>query len=77
MDHHVQPGDRIIFPRVYPPPSMITPGDIATFLLDRGWVEVSNTPDDQWSHAPKGRAAMSWEQAVACEFYEFITLGGR
>jgi hypothetical protein len=48
------------------------PGDIYTFLTSRNW---SKNGDD-WQHLEKGRYSMTWEQAVACEFYEFITIGG-
>jgi hypothetical protein len=48
------------------------PGDIHTFLTARAW---SNNGDD-WQNQQKGRYSMTWEQAVAVEFYEFITLGG-
>lgn len=48
------------------------PGDIHTFLTARGW----SLNGDAWQHTGKGRYNMSWEQAVSCEFYEFITIGG-
>lgn len=45
-----------------------------TFLSMRGWKSEDST---HVSHEAKGHHWMSWEQAMACEFYEFITIGGR
>lgn len=48
------------------------PGDIHSFLTARYW---SNNGSD-WQNHQKGRSNMTWEQAVAVEFFEFITIGG-
>lgn len=73
--YHLQQGDTIVLPPGEP--ELIAPPDIHGFLNSRGWSEVSNTPADRFSNVAKGRNGFTWEQAMACEFYEFITLGGR
>lgn len=73
----VNPGDTIQLgtpPRASNP--SITPSDISAFLEGRGWIEHGPF-DDVWKHDGKVRFDMTWEQAMACEFYEFITLGGK
>ena len=54
-------------------PSPVTPNQIYSFLQARDW----SMQDDHWEHTFKHHYAMTWEQAMAIEFYEFITLGGR
>lgn len=71
------PGDTIQL-GTHPTPTgnpSVTPPDIQVFLNSRGWIEYGPF-DDVWKHDGKKRIDMSWEQALACEFYEFITLGG-
>lgn len=77
MTHHVvQPGDTVQLgiPSQAMPQS-VTPADITNFLISRGWTEYGPF-DDVWKHTAKGHSELSWEQAMAIEFYEFITLGG-
>lgn len=49
------------------------PPQIVTFLSARGWGNLNN---EVFAHGAKGFNGMSWEQALAIEFYEFITIGG-
>lgn len=79
MTHYVvNPGDTIQIGVASPPhvTPANTPQDVWTFLSARGWVEYGGN-EDVWKHEPKARFGFTWEQAVACEFYEFITLGGK
>lgn len=71
--HSVQPGDTIQIGGVV---AASTPPEMRTWLSQRGWVDNGGN-EDLWRHEPKGRYNMRWEQAIACEFFEFITLGGR
>lgn len=56
---------------------MIAPKDVIAFLRSRGW--RPHTPDKEhesmWFHGSK-HVLMKWEQAVAIETVEFLTLGG-
>jgi hypothetical protein len=70
-EYTVRPGDMIRLAPEEPP--MPGPADIASFLRSRGWYADCG----EWNHMEKNRVRMTWEQAMACEFYEFITLGGR
>lgn len=65
----INPGDSIQLGY----PGIPAPTDITTFLQSRGW--QANGGYD-WQHHAKARWNMTWEQALACEFYEFITIGG-
>lgn len=66
--YHLEPGDQITIGS----PESPAPSDIQTFLTGRGW----NTVGTRFQHNAKDRWHMTWEQAVAIEFYEFITIGG-
>jgi hypothetical protein len=66
----VNPGDTVQFGTMYSE----APSDIGQFLEARDWIRVG---EGHWQHSEKHRWHLTWEQAVACEFYEFITLGGR
>lgn len=66
--HHINIGDTVTLGTNEPD----TPDDIETFLRARGWIQAS----PRWQHDDKRRYFMTWEQAVAIEFYEFITIGG-
>lgn len=75
--HIVKLGDTIQIDGVSPSiPPAPTPPEMWNWLSQRGWVEYGDV-EDFWKHEAKGRHSMRWEQAVACEFFEFITLGGR
>ncbi len=52
------------------------PRDVYLFLTGRGWGDMSNGDITLFSR-PKSETLHTWEQAVAIEFYEFISLGGR
>jgi hypothetical protein len=74
----VQPGDTIqIGVPPLPPgsPPANTPQNIWTFLAGRGWTEYGGNVD-VWKHEAKSQFGFTWEQAMAFEFYEFITIGG-
>lgn len=78
MAHYViNQGDTFQFGPAVEPEEIVTPADISAFLYGRGWNEVGNSITDRWRHVIKNRPNMSWEQAVAIEFYEFVSLGGR
>jgi hypothetical protein len=51
------------------------PGDVASFLGERGW--GSDNDMTHWYRDQLSGFYYSWEQAMAIEFYKFITLGGR
>lgn len=70
--HNIAPGDTLhMAPEL---PAAGAPTDVRNFLGGRGWAMVYG---ERWEHDAKGRPSMTWEQAMACEFYEFITIGGR
>jgi hypothetical protein len=46
------------------------PPQIHTFLISRNW-----TGSETYSNSMIGFHSMTWEQAVACEFFQFINLG--
>lgn len=73
--HIVEPGDSVVIGSHHPE----CPPDIRSFLGSRGWqmVHTGMGNTEGWQHSSKTRATMTWEQAMACEFYEFITLGGK
>ncbi len=70
-EYQLQPGDVIKLPPTLP--GAVCPDEVREFLFARGW---TNNYGDRWSMYLKYRESLTWEQAVACEFYEFITLGG-
>lgn len=67
-NYHVNPGDTITLGTH----ENDAPDDIERFLRARGWIQVS----PRWQHDGKSRFFMTWEQALAIEFYEFISIGG-
>jgi hypothetical protein len=71
-EYQLQPGDRIVLPPTMP--GAPCPFEIRPWLEGRGW---TNQFGDRWYMYAKHRESFTWEQAVACEFYEFISLGGR
>jgi len=78
VTHYViNPGDTVqlgVVPPTDVPPAPTPPG-IHTLLYSRGWEEYG--PDkDIWKHQGKAQFGFTWEQAMAYEFYEFITIGG-
>lgn len=78
MTHYtIQPGDTIqLGDNVAQTPAIPTPIDVQNFLFARGWTEVGPSSQDLWTHNGKQRFVMTWEQAMAIEFFEFITIGG-
>lgn len=57
------------------PPHSPCPGDISHFLHERDWWQSSDSTGQYFEKQQYTR--MTWEQAMAVEFYAFITLGGR
>jgi hypothetical protein len=68
MNYQLNPGDTIQIGTH----EVDAPDDVERFLRARGWTQVS----PRWQHSDKNRFFMTWEQAMALEFYEFITIGG-
>lgn len=57
-------------------PGVSTPADICSWLVSHGWNSTYDSGgDDKWSKGSLYNG--TWEQAVAYEFFLFITLGGR
>lgn len=78
MNHKIQIGDTVQIGEISLRDA--TPGDINNFLMSRGWLRdyfTSMGNADRWTHEQKGRHRLEWAQAMAIEFYEFITIGGR
>lgn len=65
------PGDTITLGTVH---HADCPYDIVDFLNGRGWTQNHSA---RWASTNYVHNEMTWEQAVAVEFYRFITLGGR
>lgn len=56
-----------------PLPGGDCPLDVGDFLRTRGWHCFSS---DEWQNHNYNNGTMTWEQAMAYEFYLFISLGG-
>lgn len=62
-------GGELTFEVPHPP----VPFEIANFLMSRDW--RYDAKDHRYSNG--SHTDMRWDEAMAIEFYKFITLGGR
>lgn len=74
--HHVVSGDTITLGQVYPT-TVRCPDDIRIFLSAQGWATPWGHSNDTVRFSRDTYQDFTWEQAMAVEFYKFITLGGR
>lgn len=52
----------------------VTPPEIRKYLESVGWTQSSEWP--YWFYN-EDFPALTWEQAMAIEYYKFVTIGGR
>lgn len=58
-------------------PGVEPPSEIRTFLNARGWTRSDSNGLEGWFYGASSELmGFTWEQAVAYEYYRFVTLGG-
>lgn len=57
-------------------PGATPPSDVQVWLANRGWYSMQEGGTTVFSHSSYNVSECTWEQAVAYEFFRFVSLGG-